>query len=130
MISLFSCICSVSSLYNNKLIILGDFNFPTVNWNILQGNTSFSNLFCDLIYLAQLVDKPTHKGGNILDVVLTNIEDSNVSLIVHSADSTPIKSDHFAIALSFNTQSSPSFKISPYYTFNYSRGDYVGLYDT
>jgi len=90
------------------------------------------HLFCDLIFdlnFAQLVDKPTHKGGNILDLVLTNIEDSNVSLTVHSADSIPIKSDHFAITLSFNTQSSSLFKTSPYYTFNYSKGYYVGLYD-
>jgi len=66
MLSLFDYIRSVASLCNNKLIIFRDFNFPTINWNL---NTSFSNLLCDIIFdlnLAQLVDKPTHKGGNIL----------------------------------------------------------------
>jgi len=34
MLSLFNYIHSVTTLCNKKLITLGDFNFPTINWNL------------------------------------------------------------------------------------------------
>jgi len=99
----------------------------------LQGNTSIFNLFCDLVFdvnLVQLVNQPTHSCGNILDLVLTNIEDSIASLSIHPVDFTPIKSDHFSITFSLNANSSLSPpKAPPYCTFNYSKGDYGGLHN-
>ena len=62
--------------------------------------------------------------------MLTNIEDSIASLSIHPVDFTPIKSDHFPITFSFNADSSLSPpKAPPYYTFNYSKGDYRGLHN-
>ena len=55
LLSLFNYICSVSDLCNNKLILIRDFNFPKINWNLLQGDTSISNLFCDLVFDLNLV---------------------------------------------------------------------------
>jgi len=105
LLSLFNYLRSVSDLRNNKLILIGDFNFPTINWNLLQYDTSISNSFCDLVFylnLVQLVDQPTHSCGNILDLVLTNIEDSIAFLSIHPVDFTPIKSDHFPVTFSLN----------------------------
>jgi len=80
--------------------------------------------------LVQLIDQPTHSCGNILDLVLTNIGGSITSLLIHPADFTSIKSDHFPITFSLNTDPSSSPpKVSPYYTFNYSKGNYTGLYN-
>jgi len=109
MLSLFHYIYSVANRCNNKLILIGDLNFPMIDWNLLQGGTSLLNSFCDLIFnlnLTQLVDKFTHNCGNILDLVITNIEDNISSLLIHSADFFPFKTDHFPITFSLNTQSS------------------------
>ena len=60
---------------HDHLLILGDVNLPDVDWENYQGQTDFSSQFCDKIFelnLEQLVNKPTHINGNILDVVLTN----------------------------------------------------------
>ena len=65
---------STLSCYNH-LLILGDVNLPDVDWENYQGHTEFSSHFCDTIFelnLEQVVNKPTHISGSILDIVLTN----------------------------------------------------------
>ena len=72
--SLCDYISTTVSHSNNKYLLLGDFNLPTINWDILQGETPISNLFCDLVFnlnLIQMINEPTHIYGNILDLVLT-----------------------------------------------------------
>lgn len=44
---------------------------------LCQAVTSYHKTICDFVYdsgLAQLVDEPTHEKGNVLDLVLTNIQ--------------------------------------------------------
>ena len=130
LLTLFDYIRSTANLCNDKLILIGDFNFPSINWDLLQGNTPITNSFCDLIFdlnLTQLIDQPTHSGGNILDLVLTNIENSITSLTIQSANFLTFNSDHSAITFCLNIQSSPAPKTSPYYVFDYFKGDYEGL---
>ena len=91
---------------------------------------AITNSFCDLIFdlnLTQLIDQPTHSGGNILDLVLTNIENSITSLTIQPANFLTFNSDHSAITFCLNIQSSPAPKTSPYYVFDYFKGDYEGL---
>ena len=73
----------------------------------------------------QLIDKPTHLHGNVLDLLLTNIEENITSLEVHSNSS--LSSDHYDITFAVATVPKFSSKFMPYYTFNYSKGDYYGL---
>ena len=99
---------------STKCILLGDFNFPTINWDILHGETPMSNFFCDLVFnlnLIQIINEPTHIHSNILDLILTTDDDIITSLSVHSNIFLPIISDHFAITFSLNTSfpSSPTF---------------------
>ena len=57
------------------LLILSDFNYPNINWDIHSGTITQSSDFCDLIFelnLNQLVLSTTHKANNILDLILTN----------------------------------------------------------
>lgn len=66
-----------------NIVILGDFNFADVNWLTLTADSPLSTQFCDVLFdhnLAQLVLHPTHVKGNILDLVITDMEDSIVSL--------------------------------------------------
>ena len=55
-------------MQDDHLLILGDLNLPDVDWENYNGHTEF----CDKIFelnLEQLVDKPTHINGNILNIV-------------------------------------------------------------
>ena len=120
----------ISNISNSsdRLILLGDFNLPDINWNVLSGNSPVSNKLCDLIFhsgMNQLIDKPTHLHGNVLDLLLTNIEENITSLEIHSNSS--LLSDHYDITFAVATVPKFSSKFTPYYTFNYSKGDYYGL---
>ena len=62
---------------HDHLMILGDVNLPDIDWDNYQGRSDFSCHFCDIIFdlnLEQSVNKPTHIKGNILDVILTNFD--------------------------------------------------------
>ena len=73
-----------------------------------------------------MINEPMHVHRNILDLVFTT-DDIITSLSVHSSTSLPIISDHFAITFSLNTSLLASPNVSPFYVFNYSKGDYEGL---
>lgn len=71
-----------NSNFNDKHIILGDFNYPHIDWTTLASDNK-SRSFVDMITdksLSQLVDFPTHIRGNILDLILTNQPDSFISV--------------------------------------------------
>ena len=67
-------------------MLLGDFNLPDIDWNTLSGTSVISNQFCDFVFdtgLCQLINEPTHVHGNILDLLLTNIEENIHSLLIY-----------------------------------------------
>ena len=56
--------------------ILGDFNMPNIDWTIPstdfnEPNECFLN-FCTDNFLTQVIESPTHKNGNILDLLICN----------------------------------------------------------
>ena len=56
-------------------LILGDFNHPNINWELMTGNghaADFLNAIEDN-FLTQHITFPTHDHGNILDLVISNI---------------------------------------------------------
>ena len=71
------------------IVMGGDFNLPKVSWEsgyssappscpkVIRDMADELNTFCNEFYLKQTVSKPTHKDGNILDLVFTN----NMNLI-------------------------------------------------
>ena len=72
-------------LYVLYLIILGDFNYPNIDWSTLSGYNLYIFSFCDLIFdlnLVQLIKTLTHTAGNTLDLLLTN-NDSVIQNISH-----------------------------------------------
>jgi len=116
----------ISDLSNNsdKVIIIGDFNFPDIDWDSLSGNST-SNQFCELLFetgLCQLIDTATH---NRVDLLLTNLDGNICDINVHSLPF--LESDHLDITFSLPTELSR--QTAAYFTFNYSRGDYEGLYE-
>ena len=78
--------------------------------------------------LTQLVMDSSHVKGNILDLVITNIE--NLISVISIADSNLlISSDHHRVSFKINYILPPSRGTSHKFFFDYSKADFVGLCD-
>ena len=84
-----------------KIYVVGDFNLPhedcISSFSSILIEQSFIDSFNDLS-MSQLISSPTHKSGNILNILLSNYTESieNISILdPHSV----CKSDHFPIFL-------------------------------
>jgi hypothetical protein len=63
----------INKVQNCKVIVMGDFNFPELDWSN-RDNLDVQNPFVDCLlnnFLFQLVDEPT-RGKNYLDLVLSS----------------------------------------------------------
>ena len=78
-------------------ILIGDFNYPDVDWELMSCNLGPGADFIDAVcesYLTQHVEFATHERGNILDLVLSNIPNRVQSVSEHGKIGN---SDHFVI---------------------------------
>ena len=61
----------------NKHIVIGDLNFPEIKWpdpvTTCQLHENFINFLNGNLGHSHLISEPTHKSGNILDLLFTNI---------------------------------------------------------
>ena len=65
---------AIGQASKGRCLIVGDFNYPTINWDVLEGNNKDEEEFLDVLqdnFLLQHVDGPTG-DGNILDLVMSN----------------------------------------------------------
>ena len=86
-------LCEILRNLEKRTIILGDFNFPEINWINMTSAARGRPVMEAAIEenLEQLVAFPTHTKGNILDLILTNCPEKIVSI----SDGGRIgKSDH------------------------------------
>ncbi len=113
----------------NKHILIGDFNFRDITWP--EGHTScdLQSKFLDFltgdIGHTQLISDPTHKSGNTLDLLFTNIPTliKNVKVLDHNE---ACLSDHFGIL--FKVDLKVQYKDSPKIkTYNYRKADWARL---
>ena len=116
-------------LANKPVILLGDFNFPKIDWSIpaCLGNSSHCAFFqfCESHCLTQHIRDPTHLKDNTLDLLLCNNSANNL-LLNHSISSPPWFSDHYLISANIShinhnnyksdseTYSYPDFKSADY----------------
>ena len=111
---------------HNHVLIVGDFNFPDIDWNSCHScsNDLCSTIFLDTIqnnFLNQYVDFPTRIRGSdtphILDLVL-----ADVPLIERIDYLAPLgKSDHSVLLIKTSVLGSRE-QMSPKY--NLAKGDY------
>ena len=113
----------------DKHILIGDLNFPEISWPDPTTSVELHRKFIDLLMLdlnhSQLVDKPTHKNGNILDLLFTNIPEQIKEVTVLGYKEA-CSSDHFGInfKLSYNV----SRKKFPKRTiFNFGKANWKNL---
>ena len=114
----------------DNLLILGDFNYPEINWGNLNcptRDTHTAHGFLDTVVdnqLSQIIDKPTHyrttQNPTLIDLVLVK-EPQLVSEIVYDAPFG--KSHHQTLLLSLNIESNSSDVCAERYLFD------KGLYD-
>ena len=77
--------------------VLGDFNFPDIDWDTMTSSNEKELSFLEAVNelcLSQFIDSPTHKAGNILDLILT--DSSNLDCWVD----LNLFSDHYPIYFS------------------------------
>ena len=117
-------------IQKHRAIILGDFNFPDINWDALTCSSPSSKLFCDFVFehnLQQFVREPTHYKGNILDLVLSNFPELILDINIHSSNHLPsMSSDHYPISISIPcvVHRAKKAKLNAP-LFNFSKGNYT-----
>ncbi|KAI8514688.1 hypothetical protein Bbelb_072790 [Branchiostoma belcheri] len=95
-----------AAMKNAQLIIAGDFNFPSWDWETMTfkpnpAHTTLHRQFVDLLYdtgLDQMVLEPT-RGENTLDLVLTNCPS-----LIPRVEVIPGISDHNIVYFEFKTK--------------------------
>ena len=83
----------------HKLILIGDLNMPNINWDLDLSKDRTERLFLDTfndLSLGQLINEPTHRKGNILDLILSDKPD-HINDINIDSDSGFGGSDHYSI---------------------------------
>ena len=127
-----SMLRTVSEMRVQHLIVVGDFNYPGIDWQecvSLDREGSDSDQFTECLkdcYLTQHIDKPTRFRGSqkpsLLDLILTN-EDNVICDIQHLA---PVgNSDHCTLTFKYICKVEESTSITKKY--KYDKGDYDGM---
>ena len=88
----------------SSLIVTGDFNLPSVDWDTHHSNVAIERSFLDLFHnlgMDQIINEPTHKLGNTLDLILTD-DPRLISGVNVNSGWNLCKSDHFPITFHVN----------------------------
>ncbi|CAB4002465.1 Hypothetical predicted protein [Paramuricea clavata] len=116
----------------DEYIIVGDLNFPDIDWNtnypVQSSNPAQALLFCEIIddfFLYQMVRDPTG-GSNILDLVLTNNESRVSDVEVIEPANMNIHTDHSGVVFNITRNFKTSYT-SKRIVYNYKKGDFDGL---
>ena len=110
------------------IVIAGDLNLPGIDWQNYCSSNPVEQLFLDTFSnfgIEQLITIPTHTGGNILDLVLTDKPDliSNIQVSEHN---TPCKSDHFAVSFTLKSKAK-RIKSQKRESLNFKRANWEAL---
>ena len=87
-----------SRIYSHSLCVLGDFNFPNTDWNLMNSNSSRENdylqLFSDWGLRPLILYESTHRDGNTLDNILCGVNSYPLSLEIRKQN---LLKDHYPI---------------------------------
>ena len=100
----FECFTTYANSCGCRFLIVGDFNFPCIDWLTFISSNKEEEDFIQLIdklLLKQIINFPTHKSGHILDLLFTTFQsDINATAV----DDIGITSDHTSILLNVPVQ--------------------------
>lgn len=112
---------TIKEASKHQAVIVGDFNYPGINWQSFEYGNSNEEVFVNLThdcFLTQHVMEPT-RSGNVLDLVLTTEPNMVENLIVGEKFST---SDHQMIECDIVTKTKEKSVIKVRYI--YDKADY------
>ena len=106
------------------VIILGDFNFPSVEW--LRAECGFTEFLQEARFF-QVINAPwPTRGHNLIGLLLTTNEYLISKITVTDDDSVCLKSDHKAITVDINVNMKVK-KQAKRTVYNYAKGDFNSL---
>ena len=111
-------------------MIIGDFNLPDIDWDLLNGESRQSTNFCELIVhlnLCQLITSSTHNAGNILDLILTNNDQLVHDIVIRYVHPSGLSSDHFIITFKVLVSSLTKVQVPQESTPNYSKANWEAM---
>ena len=111
-------------------MIIGDFNLPDIDWDLLSGESRQSTNFCELIVhlnLCQLITSSTHNAGNILDLILTNNDQLVYDIVIRHVLPSGLSSDHFIITFKVLVSSLTKVQVPQESTPNYSKANWEAM---
>ena len=127
-LQMLTCIKDFSDTTGSKMLILGDFNLPRIDWSTLSAPVgSYEELFVEVImenFLIQHVTEITRArntgDGSMLDLVFSKDEEfiNQIEFGPHLG-----KSDHLIIKIKVNELTEDT-EIEPEVKFQYYKGDY------
>jgi len=114
----------INEIRGKPVLLMGDFNFPDIDWEAHHGNTSMSSGFIDAVdeaFLTQHVNLNTRKNS-VLDLVFTSEPDmiDSVSVLGYLADS-----DHNI--LQWTVSLSPTTALFNRPSLDYSKADFPAI---
>jgi hypothetical protein len=120
---------AIEPLFTHSCVLIGDFNFPDIDWSTLSASCGTSRVFINFATshdLTQLVTEPT-RGNNLLDLVLIN----NPSILDNVQVSTPFSvADHCSILFPIKSIFRLSSETEPLTRFNFANGNYDAILQT
>ena len=113
----------------DKHILIGDINLNQVEWPEGVTTCALQNKFVEFLTNdlghTQLIHDPTHRAGNTLDLLFTNIPDIVKNITILDRDATCL-SDHFGIT--FNIEFTVGRKKGPKKkVYNYNKANWKDL---
>ena len=113
----------------DKHLLIGDFNFPEIAWPENFSNVDlhkkFIQLFMSELDHSQMICEPTHKNGNTLDLLFTNVPELIDNLTILGQNEA-CSSDHFGIIFSIKLDVSLK-KTVKRKVYDYSKADWKSL---
>ena len=113
----------------DKHILIGDLNLSSVTWPEGLTTCDLQNQFLEFILgdlgHSQFISEPTHRSGNTLDLLFTNVPHlvNNVTVLDHNE---ACLSDHFGITFNIKLDVSRK-KLSRPKVYNYTKANWRGL---
>jgi hypothetical protein len=117
-------LCSILDRAGENTIIIGDFNAPDIDWDHGQAGPRGRKIFTAAVEanMDQLVNFSTHRGGNKLDLVLTNCPQRILSV---SEEGKLGNSDHSTILVT--AEIAPARGGESERRRNWKKGDYEAI---
>ncbi len=112
----------------HQLILVGDLNMPCANWEDFTSQNPTEQLFLDTfgdLSMEQLVNEPTHRRGNVLDVVVADNPQAITELAV-AHDRFVCGSDHLPITFNLRLRAKRN-KPNKRTIYNFKRANWQDL---